>query len=115
MHSHAHEHEPSDILAHQLLEARGRFLAYIRRQVSDPELAEDILQDGLLRAVRSARSCATRTASSPGSIRSCATPSSTRTVAGTWSGATSLPLVTLSPLWSRMMRLSAYSAAASRR
>jgi RNA polymerase sigma factor (sigma-70 family) len=54
VHSHAHEHEPSDILAHQLLEARGRFLAYIRRQVSDPELAEDILQDGLLRAVRSA-------------------------------------------------------------
>ena len=38
----------------RLASARGHFLAFVRRRVSDPELAEDILQDALLRAVRSA-------------------------------------------------------------
>lgn len=44
--------EPS--IEASLTSARGRFLAFVRRRVSDPDLAEDILQDALLRAVRSA-------------------------------------------------------------
>ena len=43
-------------LVERLLDARGQFLAYIRGRVADPELAEDILQDSLLRAVRGAAS-----------------------------------------------------------
>ena len=39
-----------------LVASRERFLAYVRGRVSDPELAEDILQEGLLRAVRAAPS-----------------------------------------------------------
>jgi RNA polymerase sigma-70 factor (ECF subfamily) len=50
---HVHSHEPADLLAQHLLESRGRFLTYIESQVGDPFLAEDILQDGLLRALRS--------------------------------------------------------------
>jgi len=46
--------EDSALLAEHLMDARGKFLAFIQRQVRDPELAEDILQDGLLRATRSA-------------------------------------------------------------
>lgn len=38
----------------QLLESRDRFLAYIRVRISDPDLAEDILQDSLLKALQSA-------------------------------------------------------------
>ena len=38
----------------QLLDAREKFLGYIRKRVADPELAEDLLQDSLLRAVQSA-------------------------------------------------------------
>ena len=37
-----------------LLAARERFLAFVRARISDPELAEDILQDSLLKAVRAA-------------------------------------------------------------
>jgi RNA polymerase sigma factor (sigma-70 family) len=37
-----------------LLDAREKFLGYIRKRVADPELAEDLLQDSLLRAVQSA-------------------------------------------------------------
>ena len=37
-----------------LLESRDRFLGYVRKRVADPELAEDILQDSLLRALRAA-------------------------------------------------------------
>jgi RNA polymerase sigma-70 factor (ECF subfamily) len=37
-----------------LLAARERFLAFVRARVSNPELAEDILQDALLKAVRAA-------------------------------------------------------------
>lgn len=36
----------------RLLEAREPFLGFIRKRVDDPELAEDILQDSLLRALR---------------------------------------------------------------
>ena len=38
----------------RLLDARDQFLGYVRKRISDPELAEDILQDSLLRAVRAA-------------------------------------------------------------
>ena len=38
----------------RLLDAREQFLGYIRKRIEDPELAEDILQDSLLRAIRAA-------------------------------------------------------------
>lgn len=38
----------------RLLGAREEFLGYIRKRIKDPDLAEDILQDSLLRAVRAA-------------------------------------------------------------
>ncbi len=38
----------------RLLGAREQFLGYIRKRIKDPDLAEDILQDSLLRAVRAA-------------------------------------------------------------
>jgi RNA polymerase sigma-70 factor, ECF subfamily len=43
-------------LASHLLSSRGKFLDYIRRRIADPELAEDILQESLLRAIRAASS-----------------------------------------------------------
>ena len=50
--------EPSqsggDSIAERLIDARGQFLGYIRKRVGDPDLAEDILQDSLLRAIRAA-------------------------------------------------------------
>lgn len=38
----------------RLLNARAQFLGYIRKRIEDPDLAEDILQDSLLRAIRAA-------------------------------------------------------------
>ncbi|MDP8922827.1 MAG: sigma-70 family RNA polymerase sigma factor [Chloroflexota bacterium] len=38
----------------QLLDAREQFLGFIRTRIKDPDLAEDILQDSLLRAIRAA-------------------------------------------------------------
>jgi len=38
----------------ELFAARREFLRFVRRRVSDPDLAEDILQDALLRAIQSA-------------------------------------------------------------
>lgn len=38
----------------RLLDARDQFLGYIRKRISDPDLAEDILQDSLLRAIKAA-------------------------------------------------------------
>jgi RNA polymerase sigma factor (sigma-70 family) len=38
----------------QLADGRDAFLAYLRRRLDDPELAEDLLQDSLLRAIRAA-------------------------------------------------------------
>lgn len=38
----------------QLLAGREKFLGYIRKRICDPDLAEDILQDCLLKAVQSA-------------------------------------------------------------
>ncbi len=40
----------------QLLSGRERFLGYIRQRIADPDLAEDILQDSLLRAIQAAPS-----------------------------------------------------------
>jgi len=37
-----------------LLKSRSRFLGYVRRRLSDPDLAEDIVQECLLKAVRTA-------------------------------------------------------------
>ena len=37
-----------------LLRHRGKLLGFIRKRVSDPALAEDVLQEGLLKAIRSA-------------------------------------------------------------
>lgn len=38
----------------QLVKSHDKFLGYIRKRISDPELSEDILQDCLLKAIRSA-------------------------------------------------------------
>ncbi len=38
----------------ELLEGRERFLAYVRSKIADPELAEDVLQESLLKALRGA-------------------------------------------------------------
>lgn len=46
-----HRHGPAE---EHLLEARGQFLGYVRKRIDDPDLAEDILQDSLLRAIRAA-------------------------------------------------------------
>jgi RNA polymerase sigma-70 factor (ECF subfamily) len=46
---------PADTpVAVRLLDARDQFLGYIRKRIGDPDLAEDILQDSLLRAIRAA-------------------------------------------------------------
>lgn len=37
-----------------LLQHRGKLLGFIQKRVSDPDLAEDVLQEGLLKALRSA-------------------------------------------------------------
>jgi RNA polymerase sigma-70 factor (ECF subfamily) len=37
-----------------LIESLDRFLRFIQGKVSDPDLAEDILQDSLLRAIQAA-------------------------------------------------------------
>ena len=39
-----------------LYESRQRFVEYVRRRVDDPELAEDIVHDSLLKALKSAPS-----------------------------------------------------------
>jgi RNA polymerase sigma-70 factor, ECF subfamily len=54
--THAHELPKPPELQQALLESRDRFLGYVRKRVDDPELAEDILQDSLLRAVQAAPS-----------------------------------------------------------
>src|SRR3954454_13974402 len=47
--------QPSgDNIAERLTDARDQFLGYIRKRARDPDLAEDILQDSLLRAIRAA-------------------------------------------------------------
>jgi RNA polymerase sigma-70 factor (ECF subfamily) len=46
------EAEPEAI--QPLLDARERFLAFLRTRIADPHLAEDLLQDSFLRALRAA-------------------------------------------------------------
>jgi RNA polymerase sigma factor (sigma-70 family) len=41
-------------LIEELLASRQRFLDFVSRRVSEPELAEDIVQEALLRAIQSA-------------------------------------------------------------
>lgn len=48
----AEEQATADISA--LLDARAKFVEFVRRRVPSPELAEDIVQDGLLKALRGA-------------------------------------------------------------
>lgn len=50
----AHDHATRTPVEEALGAARSQYLAFIRRRVSDPDLAEDILQEALLRALRSA-------------------------------------------------------------
>jgi RNA polymerase sigma-70 factor (ECF subfamily) len=46
------EHMTADL--QPLLDAREEFLAFVRGRINDPDLAEDILQTSLLKAVRNA-------------------------------------------------------------
>ena len=48
----AGEGAASTVIESQLLGARQKFLGYIRKRIADPDLAEDILQESLLRATR---------------------------------------------------------------
>ena len=43
-----------DPIEEVLLRHRGKLLGFIQKRISDPDLAEDVLQDGLLKALRSA-------------------------------------------------------------
>jgi RNA polymerase sigma-70 factor (ECF subfamily) len=54
MDTQAHQAPGSSLVGHELIKSRDRFLEYVRARVADPELAEDILQDSLLRAVQAA-------------------------------------------------------------
>jgi RNA polymerase sigma factor (sigma-70 family) len=53
-----HHHDGSHPSAHDVtsvvLASRGALLGHIRKKVSDPDLAEDILQESLLKAIRNA-------------------------------------------------------------
>ena len=46
--------QDTDHVAARLLDARDQFLGYVRKRIADPDLAEDLLQDSLLRALRAA-------------------------------------------------------------
>ena len=48
------DEQPTGDIEARLLDARNQFLGYIRKRIDDPEFAEDILQDSLLRAIRAA-------------------------------------------------------------
>lgn len=50
----AHEHTTRTPVVEALSAARTQYLAFVRRRISDPDLAEDILQEALLRALRAA-------------------------------------------------------------
>jgi len=49
-----HVHTPETHAQAALSAARSQYLAFVRGRVSDPDLAEDILQEALLRAFRAA-------------------------------------------------------------
>ena len=62
MMTQAHDpHEHRELQA-GLLASRDRFLGYVRKRVDDSELAEDILQDSLLRALQAPLETAASTA-----------------------------------------------------
>ena len=44
----------SETLETILLDERTKLLAFVRKKISDPELAEDVLQDSLLKAIKAA-------------------------------------------------------------
>jgi len=46
--------EPAEPIVSQLVNTRAKFLGYIRKRISDPDAAEDILQDCYVKAIRSA-------------------------------------------------------------
>ncbi len=48
----SHRQPAATSAENRLIEAREQFLGFIRKRIDDPELAEDILQDSLLRALR---------------------------------------------------------------
>jgi RNA polymerase sigma-70 factor, ECF subfamily len=50
----SHDHATRTSVEEALGAGRARYLAFVRRRIADPDLAEDILQDALLRALRSA-------------------------------------------------------------
>ena len=66
----AHIEEP-------LLKNLQTFVAFARKRVGDPHLAEDVVQECLLKALRSDPSPLPTKMSSHGSTASCAAPSST--------------------------------------
>jgi RNA polymerase sigma factor (sigma-70 family) len=47
-------HSHPTTLETQLAEGRDQFLAFVRRRLADPDLAEDVLQDAYVRAVSAA-------------------------------------------------------------
>lgn len=54
-HRHAPAATPVPVALDQALAAaRAKYLAFVRRRIADPDLAEDVLQDALLRAIQSA-------------------------------------------------------------
>jgi len=52
MHAPVTEPDRAKLLETQLLAHHDAFLAFVRRRVADPDLAEDVLQDSLLKALR---------------------------------------------------------------
>ncbi len=61
----------------RLLESESAFRSFLRRRVNDDAVAEDLLQQSLLRAVDTNIRCTTMRVSSPGSTACFATPSRT--------------------------------------
>lgn len=49
-----HDHTPRTPVVEALSAGRSQYLVFVRRRISDPDLAEDILQDALIRALRAA-------------------------------------------------------------
>ena len=79
----------SDVLAMEHLYAsRERFVAYVRSRVDEPELAEDIVHDSLLRALRAVPDLREQERLVPWFFRILRTLSSTSTASGAWRGGT---------------------------
>jgi hypothetical protein len=63
-------------LQQALIDNLDTFVAFARKRVGDPHLAEDLVQESLLKAIKADRRPAGATIPSPGSTVSCAVPSS---------------------------------------